>query len=509
MLSCLNLYIQDAYIRKGNSMSEVRVRFAPSPTGYLHVGGARTALYNFLFARHNNGKFILRVEDTDLERSTEESLRMQLADLQWLGLHWDEGVDPETLEPIGEYGPYRQSERLDIYKKYADELLESGKAYYCFLTDEEIDLQRAKAKAEGRPPQVDSPYRDMPHAELKAKVEAGESAVVRFKVPREKSEFVLTDLIRGEVKFPSDMVGDFVLMRSNGMPVYNFCCAIDDALMKITHVFRAEEHLSNTLRQMMIYQELGFELPQFGHLSIILGEDRQKLSKRHGATSCHEYKEKGFLPEALLNFMALLGWSHPEGQEIISLQEMIDVFSTDRLNPASAVFDETKLKWVNATHLRDLPHDELWHLIAPKLGEANLALPHDELWQDKALGLFKTSMETTNDAVDLFRPLSEGSFQITSEADDALSWETTPNVFKAWIQFLLNFKEDYLTEEAFADAQNVVKKEAGVKGKQLFMPIRVAIIGKPHGAELKMLVPLIHKNTLIERANKALEACKG
>ena len=239
------------------SSKPVRVRFAPSPTGYLHVGGARTALYNYLYAKKMGGKFILRIEDTDLERSTEEALRMQIADLKWLKLYWDEGPQSDNLEDKGDFGPYRQSQRKEIYQRYADQLLEEGYAYYCFMTDEEIDAQREELVKAGKPPQVQSPYRDLPMEEAKKRIEAGEKPVIRFRVG-EKKDYTIQDMVRGEVVFPSDMVGDFVLIRSNGMPVYNFCCAIDDALMDITHVFRAEEHLSNTLRQLMIYEALGF-----------------------------------------------------------------------------------------------------------------------------------------------------------------------------------------------------------------------------------------------------------
>lgn len=484
----------------------VRVRFAPSPTGYLHVGGARTALYNYLFARHHQGQFILRIEDTDEARSTEESLRMQIADLQWLGLKWNEGPDPETLQDRGSFGPYRQSQRLTIYQEYAQKLLAQGQAYYCFLTDAEIEAQRQKAKDENRPPQVDSPYRDLSLEAAQAKIQAGESAVVRFKTGA-KRDYKFVDLVRGEVTFPSDMVGDFVLLRSSGMPVYNFCCAVDDALMKITHVFRAEEHLSNTLRQMMIYEALGFDLPQFGHLSIILGPDKQKLSKRHGATSCKEYAERGYLPEALNNFLALLGWSSPMGQEILSIKDLVAQFNPERLHSAAAVFDEQKLKWMNATHLRALDHKELWKNLEPFFKEAGLSFQEDPEWQDRAVSVFKTSMETLRDAIELFRPLAQGPLDITDEGKDALSWDTSRSVVEKWQELVASQKQDYMTEEQFLQLQDRIKEECQVKGKQLFMPIRVAIIGKPHGAELKTLVPLLDKQSLLARAQAALNHC--
>ncbi len=488
-----------------NSDQITRVRFAPSPTGYLHVGGARTALFCYLFAKNTGGQFVLRVEDTDQERSTEESMKMQLSDIHWLGLKYDEGITYPELKEVGEYGPYRQSQRLDIYKEQADKLIASGHAYYCFLTEEEIEKQKEEATKAGRPPQVNSPYREWTLDQAKAEIDKGKSAVVRFKVPKEKTEFVLNDLVRGEVKFPSDMVGDFVLLRSGGMPVYNFCCAIDDALMKITHVFRAEEHLSNTVRQMMIYEALGLPVPQFGHVSIILGGDRQKLSKRHGATSVHDYAERGYLPEAMNNFIALLGWSSPKGQEILSMNEMIEQFSVDRLNPAAAVFDETKLKWVNSQHLRALAHDELWDRLQPHFSKAGLEFSGDKDWQSRSLEVFKTNMEVLADAVELYRPLAEGPMQIDESANQTFEWDSTRKVVETWKSLVEDHPRDTITEEEFGDLQNKVKDMAGVKGKELFMPIRVAVIGKPQGAELKILVPLMNKKQLIDRANQVLE----
>lgn len=482
----------------------VRVRFAPSPTGYLHIGGARTALYCYLFAKKHKGKFVLRVEDTDVERSTEESMRMQIADLNWLGYTYDEGIDAETLKDFGPYAPYRQSQRLSIYREHADQLLRDGRAYYCFLSDAEIEVQRAASLKAGRPPQVNSPYRNLSLKEAEQKLAAGEKAVVRFKVPDLSREYSFVDLVRGEVKFPSDMVGDFVCLRSGGMPVYNFCCAIDDAMMKITHVLRAEEHLSNTLRQMMLYEAFGYELPQFGHLSIILGADRQKLSKRHGATSVHEYAEKGYLPEAINNFIALLGWSSPVGQELLSMNEMIDQFSTERLNSAAAVFDEVKLKWMNAQHLRKLPHKELWARLEPFFMKAGLDLPTDTEWQDRSLALFKTSMEILPDAVELYRPLSKSPIVVHDESKDVLSWPTSKVVISEWKNQVTEVNGKYLSEAQFGAIQDAVKTNCKVKGKELFMPIRVAVVGRPHGAELKILVPLLEKSILIERAESIL-----
>lgn len=485
--------------------NKIRVRFAPSPTGYLHVGGARTALFNYLFAHHQGGQFIIRIEDTDQARSTEESLKIILHDLKWLGLEWNEGPDSENLQDRGQHGPYYQSRRLAIYSQYAQKLLQEGKAYYCFLSDEEIEAQRAKAIQDGRPPQVQSPYETWSLEQAQSYMKEKDiKGVVRFKTRSLKKDYVVPDLIRGEVRFPSDMVGDFVLLRSDGMPVYNFCCVIDDALMEISHVLRAEEHLPNTLRQLMIYEACGWNPPAFGHMSLILNEERQKLSKRQGAVSCAEFREMGYLPEALNNFLALLGWSSPQGQEILSMEELIQQFTLDRLNPAGAVFDVKKLKWMNSVYLRALPEQELWQRVEPFLAKANLELPTEMEWRIRALKVFKTSMEVLKDAEELFRPICDKHFFISEEAQEALAWESSPVVLKSWLKNLEARAQDYMIEEEFVALQELVKNESGVKGKHLFMPLRVAVIGKPQGAELKILVPLLNLKSLIHRAQQVL-----
>src|SRR3989338_857510 len=490
-----------------SGFSEVRVRFAPSPTGYLHVGGARSALFNLLFAKHNQGKFILRIEDTDQARSTEESLRMMILDLKWLGLNWDEGPHPETLQDMGAYGPYKQSERLSIYKKVADELLASKKAYYCFMTDAEIDEAREKLKAAGEQPHVQSPYENLDPALALQKLAAGEKAVVRFRTRELKKDYILNDLIRGDVKFPSDMVSDFVLLRSDGMPVYNFCCVVDDHMMKISHVLRAEEHLQNTLRQLMIYEGMNWPVPQFGHMSLVLDEDRQKLSKRKGAVSCDQFRIDGYLPSAMNNFMALLGWSDPGGRELLTLQEMIDAFTIERLNPAGAVFDRVKLKWMNAQHLRALPNDQIWKLISSYLDAAGLKLPQDLSWQMQSVETFKSKLEVLADAVALYTPLDDSKYEIFPESEEALKWESTRPVLMAWKEAITNHPTETISEADFLKIQDEVKNKSAQKGKNLFFPIRIALIGKPHGTELQILVPLLSKKSILTRAEKALAKC--
>lgn len=481
----------------------VRVRFAPSPTGYLHVGGARTALYNYLYAKKNNGVFLIRVEDTDEERSSMEYLKSMLSDLEWCGLNWQEGPDLQ-LQNHGQYGPYFQSQRKDIYNKYIDELLQSKKAYYCFLTDEELEKQREEAIAKNIPFRPKSPYRDwaLNKAEEKAK---SQPATIRFKNDY-KNDFSFTDLVRGEVTFPSDMIGDFVIRRSSGMPVYNFVCTVDDALMKISHVFRAEEHLSNTLKQLMIYDALNWSVPKFGHLSIMLGSDRQKLSKRHGATSVTEFKKQGYMPEALMNFCALVGWSSPSGKEIMSMDEMIAEFSADRFNPAAAVFDMEKLKWMNSQYLRALPPLELWKRIEEFLSEANLKFTGDDQWKAKVMETYKPAMETFMDAPLVLKPLSETPLEIEAEAKDVLTWEKSKQVIRVLETEVKNSQAQYLGNEVLDQVMEKCKKELEVKGKHLFMPLRVALIGKAHGTEIKELFPLMRKEVILGRIEAVLKA---
>ncbi|KAJ1473166.1 hypothetical protein T484DRAFT_1637357 [Baffinella frigidus] len=328
-----------------------RFRFAPSPTGSLHVGGARTALYNYLMARKTDGKFIVRIEDTDLARSTRESEESMIADLRWLGLDWDEG--PYVGGPAGDY---RQSERNAIYKVMADRLVKDGWAYPCFSTEEELDAKRKKAEAEGSQQiAYDGQWRDADPVEVQKKIDAGETYTYRFRVPPGKV-VTINDQVRGRISWDVEAtLGDFILLRSNGVPVYNFCVAVDDALMGVTTVARAEEHLTNTVRQALVLEALGFELPEYAHCSLILGEDRAKLSKRHGATSCDQFRKEGYLPDAMINYLALLGWNDGSDQDIYSREQLIQAFDLTRVTASPAMFDMTKLRWINGQHLRALP----------------------------------------------------------------------------------------------------------------------------------------------------------
>jgi len=434
-------------------------------------------------------------------------MNMQLSDLRWLGLNWDEGV-----EVGGPNGPYRQSERKEIYQQKAVELVKSGKAFYCFCTEEELTVKKEKAVAENKAPHYDGTHRNLTFQEAQERLSKGEKATIRFKVDVNKA-YGFNDMVRGNVDFPEGMVGDFVILRSDGMPVYNFCCVVDDALMGITHVLRGEEHLSNTVRQLMLYEAFGFVPPVFGHLSIILGADKQKLSKRHGATSCDEYRRQGYLPEALKNFICLLGWSHRDGKEILTEEEMIQSFDPARFHSSPAVFDEVKLKWMNAQHLRALPDVELWQRILDYLdyvpSELTLSFANPD-WILRAMPVFKPAMETLADVVELLRPFDPNEFQVSQEGKEVLSWPTTEKVLSVWTSLLEQrvqahggadkAQTTYLSEQDFNELQATLQKEAGVKGKQLFQPLRVFVIGKPQGAELKLLVPLIPVSELLRRA---------
>ena len=484
--------------------SNVRVRFAPSPTGYLHVGGARTVLYNWLFAKHMGGKLIIRVEDTDQVRSTREHEQMQIEDIKWLGLDYAEGPDVG-----GPYAPYRQSERLDIYAKYSKELLDSDRAYHCFCTDELLTQKREAAMKMGVVPQYDGTCLKVSKDDAQKRLAAGETATVRFKAPLR--DYTLPDAVRGEVVFPRNMVGDFVILRNNGMPVYNFCCVIDDYLMKISHVLRAEEHLSNTVRQMMIYESFGWSMPVFAHCSLILGSDRTKLSKRHGATSVHQYAEEGFLPDALLNFLALLGWSSPDHKEILTLDEIAKNFDLERLNKAPSVFDPVKLRWMNGEYIRKAPVSEITKLVTPYLEKAGMldenskitqALKKDSAWLDKAIETVRVHFEVLADAPKFMEIFAKDEFLLEEEAKKICADPAAAIVvghLKKVLGEHLTASGETITAEAFAQVQDKVKADSGQKGKLLFMPMRIALTGATHGPELKLVIPLLGVKRALNR----------
>ena len=477
----------------------IRVRFAPSPTGHLHVGGARTAIFNWLFARHHGGSFLIRVEDTDQARSTLESEQMVLEDLRWLGLHWEEGPDVG-----GPHKPYRQSERTELYQRTADELVARGRAYRCFCTEEALERKRKEAEAEQRPPHYDLTCYRLSPDEVKLRVQRGTPFALRFHVPDE-GDVTIQDLIRGEVTWRKESLGDFIILRSDGMPTYNFCVVVDDHDMDITHVIRAEEHLTNTHRQVLIYRGLDWKTPQFAHVSLILGQDRSKLSKRHGATSVNAFADEGYLPDAMLNYLTLLGWSPPDGKEIFTRDEAIRQFALDRVNPAPAVFDPQKLAWVNSQYIHASSGATLRVLLADEfrrrgwiVGETTAEV---DQWFDEAIDLVKTGSTLLPDI--------PAALRLFFEWDPALSDPEGRAAVQEGVAVVRALKEELLrqtprnSEEYHALAERL-KAATGAKGKKLFMPVRAAVTGTIHGPELHRTIPLLQKGSELRGVAKIL-----
>ncbi|HHY36513.1 MAG TPA: glutamate--tRNA ligase [Firmicutes bacterium] len=482
-------------------MEKIRVRFAPSPTGPLHIGGARTALFNWLFARKNKGVMVLRIEDTDLERSTEESERNIIRDLKWLGIDWDEG--PEVGGP---YAPYRQTERLDLYREYTERLLAEGKAYYCFCSEEEVEEERQRQLARGETPHYSGKCRHLSRAEQEKYLQEGRPAVVRFRVPAGE-RVVVDDIVRGRVEFDSDGIGDFVLVKSDGLPTYNYACVIDDYLMEITHVIRGEEHLSNTPRQVLLYQAFGWEPPKFAHISLILAEDRTKMSKRKGDTAVEQYREKGYLPEAVVNFLALLGWS-PEGEEEVFLPaELIRQFDLSRVSRAPAVFDMNKLRWLNGHYIKNSPLERITELALPYLQKAGylgeeLTLEERE-WVKMVVASvreYPTCLAEIVDYVDVFFN-DEIEFE-REELKEILRQEQVPRVVAALYDALE--RAPALTPEAAKKMLRDISKELKLGGKKVYMPLRIALTGKGQGPELYELIAILGKERVVSRINRTL-----
>lgn len=504
----------------------MRVRFAPSPTGYLHLGNVRTALFNYLYARRHGGKFILRVEDTDLERSKPEYRDALVEDLRWMGIAWDEG--PEVGGP---YGPYEQSKRLALYHSYVEKLLAEGKAYYCYVTEEETEEMKRLARLERRPPRFDNRGRTFTQKEIDDRKARGIKPTVRFKIENPKLEF--DDLVRGHVSFNlDDMVGDFVIVRADGQPTFHLAVCIDDALMQVTHVIRGEDHLSNTPKHILLLEAMGFKAPQYGHLSLILGAGGEPLSKRLGDVSVREFRRKGYLPEALANYIALLGWSPKDNREIFTWPELQKVFDMEGINKAPSHYDPAKLDWVNGQHLRALSEDTFVDLalnylnvgaygppqsfggfvskIAPELCETgptrfladNTPLPYEESVIRKALPIFKDSVERFEQLPEKLAVLAdEFSYEIPALLTSAEGRE----VVQAAIAVLNEFVgRPTNSAVSFDDFVNLIKPKVKAKGKNLFMPLRMAMTGKEHGPELKKLFPVLGLASVKHRFERAL-----
>jgi nondiscriminating glutamyl-tRNA synthetase len=473
-----------------------RVRFAPSPTGMLHVGNARTALYNWLFARHTGGDFLLRIEDTDVERSETRYEAQLIEDLRWLGLNWTEG--PEIGGP---YAPYRQSERLDIYEQHTKQLLEQGKAYRCFCTAEELEQERQVALREHRTQVYSGKCRVLTPAEAMTRAAAGEPFAVRLAVPDVPLRF--HDIVRGEVEFASEAVGDFILVRSSAIPVYNYVVTIDDALMHITHVIRGDDHISNTPRQVAIYQAFGWTLPQFAHLSTILGSDRERLSKRHGATSVASFREMGILPQALANYLALLGWGAEGGtREIFTRDELVKEFKLERVTPSPAVFDWDKLHWLNRQAIKHSPLPELRALAWPYFSAVEW-LPPQSSANDSVVQWFDRVLELFLPAVDQLQQLPEKAaalWRVTQVAEEdaaMLTSEAGERVVRAFTE-KVRAEAGTITPQRFKELMNEVKAETGVKGKELFHPVRIILTGAHSGPEFDKLIPLFEDGSRLD-----------
>lgn len=483
---------------------KLKVRFAPSPTGPFHIGGARSALFNWLVARHADGTFLVRIEDTDLKRSTKESEENIKDSLKWLGMNWDEGIDVG-----GPHGPYRQTERLDLYKKEVQRLLDEGKAYYCYCSAEELEKSRKAQLDAGKTPIYDEHCRHLTEEE-KAKYEAeGRKPVVRLKV-RKDGVFAFDDMVRGHVEFQAAGVGDFIIMKSDGIPVYNFAVVIDDAFMEVTHVIRAEEHLSNTPRQLAIYEALGYKPPKFGHISLILGEDHKKMSKRHGATSVTEYRNMGYLPEAVVNYLALLGWTPKGEQEIFTEEELIKQFSMKRVSSNDAVFDINKLNWINFQYMKKMDADQLYDLIVPflvKAGYVEESVTEEKKdWLKKVIWFMKDHIYFAGQAADELRFFFEDMPALTDEAIlSIMKAETSGKLLKAFI-------EDLKALETFDQAEikkcfNACMKAQGIKGKAAYEPTRIALTGVTQGPGMFEMMELFGREKTMDRLEAALAYC--
>jgi glutamyl-tRNA synthetase/nondiscriminating glutamyl-tRNA synthetase len=507
-------------------MSEIRTRFAPSPSGYLHIGGARTALFNYLYAKAMNGSFIIRIEDTDQERSTPESEKIILDSLEWLGIKADEGV-----REGGPYGPYRQSERLDHYRPYTEKLLAAGRAYPCFCTDEELEAKQERSRRLGLPHVYDGKCRNLTADEVRARMDAGEKYAIRFKV--EPDEIAVHDIVQGKVKFDARLIGDFVIVKSDGFPSYNYAVVIDDYEMKISHVIRGVGHLSNTPRQILIHEALGLPLPAYAHISEIVGTDRKKLSKRRGATSVLFFKELGYLPESIVNYMALLGWYPEDAVEFMPDGELARKFDVARCSKSPAMFDffqtndegefdpgkltreelsrvingRSKLNWLNQKYLRHYPAEKVWDLALPFLvKDAKVAelIRSDEERVRRAFASVKDYIYTLEDAAPYIKEIFRETVEMDSEAKAMASTPEARSVLKAFLEILVEKKP--ATPDDFSAAIKETGTRSGQKGKALFMPVRAAVTGSLAGLELNILFSLLGWQTVQERVRLSLNS---
>lgn len=484
-------------------MGDIRVRFAPSPTGFLHIGGLRTALYNYLYAKRNNGKFVLRIEDTDQTRLVEGAIENLIHALSWAGVTYDEGVFIENGEVVqkGEFGPYIQSERLDIYKKYVEELVDKGDAYYCFCDHERLENLREEQKAMGKVPKYDGLCRGISLEDAKTRVAAGEEHVIRLKMPKNK-DIVFKDGVRGTISINSDDLDDQVLLKSDGFPTYHLAVVIDDHLMGITHVVRGEEWVPSTPKHVYLFECFGWPAPEYVHLPAVLNKSGKKLSKREGDVSVEDFKRSGYLSDGLVNYLALVGWSPDDNQEIMTLDEMVEKFSFDRVSKSGGIFDREKLNWVNSYYIKELTDQELFDLAVPFIVDAQVLdksfIDSHKNWVMILLNTVKDSLDTLKEVPEKIKfildPMPEN---LNDEEKEILKGETVPQLVDAIIE-----KLEGMESLSFDDAKTFMKeiqKETGIKGKNLFMPTRIAITGVEHGPELQNILYLLGKEELLKR----------
>ena len=486
---------------------EIRVRFAPSPTGPLHIGGARSALFNYLWARHNQGTFIVRSEDTDLERSSRDSEQNILAALRWLNIQWDEGI-----EVGGANGPYRQTDRLELYKDYTNKLLDSGHAYYCYCSEEELEQERQALSAKGETPRYLGKCRHLTTEQRSALEAEGRKPVIRFRVP-EAQAIHIDDQVRGDVVFDSDGIGDYVIVKSDGVPTYNFAVVVDDVTMKITHVIRGEEHLSNTPRQVLIYQALGLPVPKFAHVSLILNTEGGKMSKRDGDTAVLEYQKKGYLPEAIINFIAMLGWAPSGEEEFYTLDELTEVFSLDRVSKSPAVFDLQKLNYINAHYIKAAAPERLTELALPYVGEMGI-LPLEER-SDEQQQWFVSFIEAISDKISHMAEVKDyvhyfhGAVPMEPEGEalEVLKGEQVPGVLGLFGEKVREV--ELLSIGTIKVLLKQITKELKLGGKFVYMPIRVALTGQMHGPELYDVIPLLGRENVLNRLEVTVKGHLG
>lgn len=490
-----------------NSDNPVRVRFAPSPTGYLHVGNVRTALFNWLLAGHYHGTFILRIEDTDAERSKPEYEKQLRDDLLWLGLEWNEGIGKE-----GAFGPYRQSDRYDMYQKYAQRLLDEDKAFRCFCSEEELEQVRKQQLESSATTVYSGKCRNLSAAEIEARLKAGTPCTLRLRVRPGTVGF--TDLVFSRIEIETAQISDPVILRSDGSPTYNFCCVIDDCLMRISHVIRGDGHLSNTHRQALIYEALGAPIPLFAHLSTILGPDGQKLSKRHGATSVEEFRRQGYLPQALVNYLALLGWSPPvDGQEILSPDEITGQFDLSRVLKSPAIFDQAKLDWMNRNYINKTDSGALVEIAHGFFVEAGLVPaqmdPQMRAWLAQVIDLVKTHVDHLDQLpreAGIVFGFETAPPEIDDDAREALGKPEGKAVAQEFTR-LVDEKES-LTAESYREIVAQVKANMHQKGRNLFHPIRAALTGHGSGPEMEKLIPLYESGSRLNLPRKVMSCCE-